>query len=48
MDAEKAKALEAAGWRIGTVQELLDLSDEDMAYIDAMLALEEALKNTQP
>lgn len=44
MHPKKAKALEADGWRIGTVQELLELSDDEMAYIDIKVALAEALK----
>ena len=35
MRPEKKAALEADGWKIGTVQELLDLSDEDSAAIEA-------------
>lgn len=35
MDERKRAALEAAGWKVGTVQELLELSDEEMAAIEA-------------
>ena len=44
MNRKKARALEADGWRIGTVQELLTLSGEEMAYIDIKVALAEALR----
>ena len=44
MNKRKAKALEADGWKIGTVQELLDLSDEDVAYVEVKVTLAMALK----
>ena len=34
MDAKKRAALERAGWKVGDVQELFDLSDEEMAIIE--------------
>ncbi|HMU40637.1 MAG TPA: XRE family transcriptional regulator [Pseudomonadota bacterium] len=41
MDKAKQKRLEAAGWKVGTVQDFLDLSSEDSLLIDirARLAL---------
>ena len=44
LNRKKAKALAADGWKIGTVKELLDLSDEDEAYVEAKVALAMALK----
>jgi hypothetical protein len=41
---QKCKALEADGWKVGTVQEFLRLSDEEAALIDLKLALGRALK----
>jgi len=35
MDEEKRKRLEADGWTVGSVQDLLGLTDEQMAKIDA-------------
>lgn len=34
MDDDKQRRLEAAGWKFGTVQEFLDLSDDDMREIE--------------
>ena len=39
MNSDKSKKLEAAGWKQTTVQEFLDLSDADMAYIETKLAM---------
>ena len=41
MDKAKQKRLEAAGWKVGTVQDFLDLSPEESLLIDirARLAL---------
>lgn len=44
MNKEKKARLEAAGWRMVTVQEFLGLSDEEMAYIEIRLALSTQLK----
>ena len=38
MDPEKRAALEYAGFKFGTVQELLGLTDEESAEVDAMMA----------
>jgi hypothetical protein len=32
MRAEKRKRLEAKGWKVGSVREFLDLSDQEAAY----------------
>ena len=44
MHKQKRKALEADGWKVGTAQEFLRLSDEEAALIDLKLALGRALK----
>jgi antitoxin YefM len=41
MNLEKQKKLEANGWHIGTVQEFLGLTDEEAAFIERKLALDE-------
>jgi hypothetical protein len=44
MHKQKRKALEADGWKLGTTQEFLNLSDEETALIGLKLALGRALK----
>ncbi len=44
MKKKELEALEADGWQIGTVQELLDLSDSEMAFIEMKVALAKAVK----
>jgi transcriptional regulator with XRE-family HTH domain len=39
MDKGKKKALEAGGWRVGTVQEFLELSDQENAIVELRVAL---------
>jgi DNA-binding XRE family transcriptional regulator len=39
MEKNKQKRLEAAGWKLGDVKELLDLSPEESAYIELKLSL---------
>jgi len=38
------RGLERAGWKIGSVQELLGLTDEEAAYVELKLALSRALR----
>jgi len=38
------KSLERAGWKIGSVQELLGLTEEEAAYVELKLALSRALR----
>ena len=45
MTSTKRKKLEAKGWNFGDVQEFLDLTDEEMAYIEMKLALGRSLKD---
>jgi DNA-binding XRE family transcriptional regulator len=44
MDVRKKKRLEAAGWRVGSTQEFLDLSPEEAAYVELKVALSQKLK----
>ena len=44
MDKKMRARLEAAGWRVGSVQEFLGLSDDEMAYIEIRLVLSDQLK----
>ncbi len=44
MDARKRKRLEAAGWRIGTVAEFLELSDAESALVEMRLSLSRSLR----
>ena len=44
MKKQKRQKLEAKGWRVGTVDEFLDLSPEDSAYIELKLKLSESLR----
>lgn len=44
MDKRKKARLARRGWKSGTVQEFLDLSAEELAYIEMKLALSETLK----
>ncbi|MBZ5536254.1 MAG: helix-turn-helix domain-containing protein [Acidobacteriia bacterium] len=39
METTKRKRLERKGWKVGTVQEFLGLSNEETAYIEVKLAL---------
>lgn len=44
MNDAKRRRLEKAGWRTGTVQEFLNLSDDEMAFIEMKVVLTEQLK----
>ena len=44
MNSEKKRKLEAKGWRIGSTQEFLGLSESEIAYIELKLKLGENLK----
>jgi DNA-binding XRE family transcriptional regulator len=45
MKKAKRARLEAAGWKVGTVQELLGLSDDEMEFIELKLALARSLRS---
>ena len=40
----KKEKLEAKGWRFGTAQEFLGLSDEETAYVELRLRLADSLR----
>ena len=40
----KRARLESSGWRFGSAEDFLDLSDEEAAYLEMKLALSEKLK----
>jgi hypothetical protein len=44
VDTTKRKKLEAAGWKTGSTQEFLGLSDEEAAFVELKLALSEQLR----
>jgi predicted transcriptional regulator len=44
MKLEKRRRLEQAGWKVGTTQEFLGLSDEEMAVIALKLVLRDQFK----
>ena len=44
MNARKRRALEAAGWRIGDVRELLALDDADVKIIETRVRLARAVR----
>lgn len=44
MDRAKKLRLERAGWKVGTVREFLDLSEEEAALIEVKLALSESVR----
>jgi len=44
MKANKKKQLEAAGWRVGTAQEFLGLSDAESRLIEVQVALSRELR----
>ena len=44
MKRTKKDRLEAAGWRVGTAEELLGLSKEESAFIEMKLALADSVK----
>lgn len=44
MKAQKKKRIEAAGWRTGSVADLLELTPEEAAFVELKLALADLLK----
>jgi ribosome-binding protein aMBF1 (putative translation factor) len=47
MDAKKRQGLEAAGWRVGSTAEFLDLTPEESALIEFKLSLGRLVKQTR-
>ena len=44
MKASRRKKLEAAGWKVGSTQDFLGLSDEEAAFVELKLTLSNSLK----
>lgn len=44
MHANKRRKLEASGWKVGGVDEFLELTPEESAYVEMKLALGSSLK----
>lgn len=44
MKVTKQKNLEAKGWKVGSVSDFLNLSEEESAYIELKLSLSHSLK----
>ena len=44
MKAAKQKKLESKGWKVGSVEDFLELSGEEVAYIEMKYALSNSLK----
>ena len=44
MDEKKRQKLEQAGWKIGSIEEFLELSPEEANYIELKLALASSLR----
>ena len=44
MEERRVRALEAAGWRVGTTEEFLGLTEEELAFIEMKLALADGLR----
>lgn len=44
MDKTKKKRLEQHGWKIGDAKDFLELSEEEVAYIDLKLAFSKSLR----
>src|SRR5438105_9186045 len=45
METSKKKRLEAAGWRVGGAGDFLELSPEEVAYVELKLTLSETLRH---
>ena len=45
MDKNKIKKLEEKGWKIGDIEDFLDLSEEELAYIELKIILSEMVKD---
>lgn len=47
MDDAKRRKLQAAGWKVGGAQEFLELSDEEVEYIELKIALSQAVREVR-
>jgi DNA-binding XRE family transcriptional regulator len=43
MDRKKRRKLKASGWRVGSAQDFVELSDEEAAYLEMRIALARVL-----
>ena len=48
MDKSKREKLEARGWKVGGVEEFLELSDEEVVYIEVKIALSRHVRERRP
>ena len=44
MNANKKKLLETAGWRVGSTDDFLSLTEEEAAYIDLKITLSKKVR----
>ena len=44
MNRKKKKLLEAAGWRVGSTDDFLSLTEEEAAYIDLKITLSKKVR----
>ncbi len=44
MDTKKKELLKTKGWKVGSTEEFLDLSEEELAYIELKLSLSRLTK----
>ena len=47
MKKTKREKLEKAGWKVGSPKDFLELTDEEVAYIEMKLALSKYLKDSR-
>jgi len=47
MEKTKQRRLEAAGWKVGSVQEFLDLTNEEAAYVELKASLAAMLRRVR-
>jgi len=47
MSSSKLKRLKAAGWKVGTARDFLDLSEQEAALVEVKLSLIDALKDSR-
>ncbi len=45
MDTKRKKKLEAKGWKVGSAQDFLNISEEEMALIELKISLGDTLQN---
>ena len=45
MDKKRIRALEEKGWKIGGIEDFLELSEEELAYIELKVELSEMVKD---